>query len=85
MDAVIKTYHIHSPSIEATQRGYAVTVARKGHKRGDLTYHHGADAYENACSVVTSVKRGRLVFSRDGWSFNLNGKTLTCSKFVNFG
>jgi hypothetical protein len=86
MNVIVKEYSIHTPRIEATQRGYIVTVNCNG-KRVDISNHHddgtskGIDkAYSNACSVVESVKRGKLTFSRKGFSCNLNGRKLTCTR-----
>ena len=76
----IWTYIINNPRIEGTQRGYVVTVSRRGARRGDLNYYHGVDAYSNACACVESVKRGRMVFERDGLVFSVNGRNLVVTR-----
>jgi hypothetical protein len=78
---------VSDPRIEATQRGYVVTVKVKGKsRRGDLAYYHDAggrrakQAYRDAVATAESVKRGRWVGRRNGWTCVLHGRQLTCER-----
>jgi len=71
------TYTISTPRMEYGQFNHIVTVARKGKSRGDLNYYKN---YEDAAACVESIKRGQLTFSRDGYTFQVNGNKLTVTR-----
>lgn len=83
-----KTYTITGIHVEATQRGFIVVLDRKGHRPGDLAYFHPVngtqraidEAYRQASVTAESIKRGRYVGGRDGWTFQVHGKTLTATR-----
>ena len=82
------TRHISDIRCEAGQRSHIVTAyVKETKKRGDLNFFAfgsravgGQDSYGMMSSFIESCKRGKAVWSRDGWSYNLTGKTLTCTK-----